>query len=70
MTRLGMKCSACGHWNSFEVNKVFVEQKTSESKVKAYVPTYEPLKTEACGMCGKLFAEPKELIRIKHRDRL
>jgi len=42
---LRMKCKACGHWNRIEVNKLFLEQETSESKVKAYIPMYEPLKT-------------------------
>ena len=63
-TRLRMKCKACGHWNRIEVNKVFIEQPTSEPKVKAYIPMYEPLKTETCKKCGKLIAEPKELVRI------
>ena len=64
-TRLRMKCKACGHWNRIEVNKLFIEQETSEPKVKAYIPMYEPLKTETCKKCGKAMAEPKELIRIQ-----
>jgi len=31
---LRMKCPHCGHWNRFPVNKIFIEQKTSEPKVK------------------------------------
>jgi phage FluMu protein Com len=62
--RLRMKCKACGHWNRIEVNKVFVEQPSSEPRVKALIRTYEPLKTEKCKKCGKLIAEQKELIRI------
>jgi RNase P subunit RPR2 len=62
-SKLRMKRKACGHWNRIEVNKVFIEQPTSESKVKAYIPMYEPLKTETCKKCGKLITEPKELIR-------
>jgi len=63
-TRLRIKCKACGFWNRIEVNKLFIEQPTSEPKVKAYIPMYEPLKTETCKKCGKVIAEPKELIRI------
>jgi len=61
---LRVKCPNCGCWNRIEVNKLFIEQETSEPKVKAYIPMYEPLKTETCKKCGKLIAEPKELIRI------
>jgi len=59
-----MKCSNCGEWNRFEVEKLFLEQETSEPKVRAFVKTYLPLKIEYCKKCGKLVAEPKELIRI------
>ena len=63
-TRLRMKCEVCGHWNRFEVNKLFLEQPTSEPKAKAYISMYEPRKTETCKKCGKVITEPKELIRI------
>jgi len=46
------------------VNKIFLEQPTSEPKVKAYIPMYEPLEVTRCKKCGKIIAEPKELIRI------
>jgi ribosomal protein S27E len=59
-----MKCKNCGHWNRFEVEKVFSEQATSEPKVKAFIPIYLPLKEEKCSKCGSIIAEPKELIRI------
>ena len=59
-----MKCKTCGYWNRFEVNKLFIEQETSEPKVKALIAYYEPLKTETCKKYGKLIAEPKQLIRI------
>lgn len=61
---LRMKCSNCGHWNHVPVNKIFVEQPTSEPKVKAYIPFYEPLEFVKCEKCRKVIAEPKELIRI------
>ena len=37
-----MKCKACGYWNRIEVTKVFLEEPTSEPKIKAYIPMYEP----------------------------
>jgi hypothetical protein len=62
-----MKCPNCGCWNRIEVNKLFIEQETSEPKVKAYMPMYEPLKVETCKKCKSVLANPKELIRIiKH----
>lgn len=62
--RLRKKCPNCGYWNRIEVNKIFVEQETSEPKVKAFIPMYKPLKIEKCKKCGKVIAEPRELIRI------
>jgi hypothetical protein len=59
-----MKCKACGYWNHIKVNKIFLEQETSEAKVKAYLSMYEPLEVIKCKKCGKIIAEPKELIRI------
>jgi hypothetical protein len=59
-----MKCKACGYWNRIEVNKLFIEQPSSEPKVKVLIPMYEPLRVEKCKKCGKLIAEPKELIRV------
>jgi RNase P subunit RPR2 len=63
-TRLRMKCKTCGYWNRFEVNKLFIEQPSSEPKVKVLIPMYEPLKVETCKKCKKLITQPKELIRI------
>jgi uncharacterized Zn finger protein len=60
-----MKCPSCGRWNRISVNKIFIEQSTSEPKVKAFFPIYEPLKVVKCKKCGKVIADPKELIRIK-----
>jgi hypothetical protein len=67
-TRLRMKCKACSYWNRIEVNKLFIEQETSESKVKAIIPYYEPFKTKTCKKCKNVIAEPKELIRIVKRE--
>jgi len=66
-TRLKMKCKACGHWSRIEVEKHFIEQPSSETKVKIAISMYEPLRTETCRKCRTLIAEPKELIRIKKR---
>jgi predicted nucleic-acid-binding Zn-ribbon protein len=62
--KLKMKCPKCGYWNRIEINKLFIEQETSEPKLKAYIPMYEPLKTETCKKCGQIIAQQKELIRI------
>lgn len=37
---------------------------TSKLEVKAFIPMYEPLKTETCKKCKKVITQPKELIRI------
>ena len=58
-TRLRMKCSSCGHWNSIPVNRIFIKQPTSEPKVKVMIPMYEPLKTETCKKCKSVIAETK-----------
>ncbi len=64
---LRMKCPTCGNWNRISVNKIFIEQKSPESKVKAFIPMYQPLKITECQKCGEKIAEPKELIRIERR---
>ena len=64
-----MKCSYCGHWNRVPARKIFIEQPSSEPKVKVMIPMYEPLEVVKCEKCGKVMAEPKELIRIvKNRN--
>jgi ribosomal protein S27E len=62
---LRMKCSSCGHWNRVPVNKIFIGQPSPEPKVKAYIPMYEPLRATKCKKCGKVIAQPRELIRIR-----
>jgi len=32
LVKLRLKCKACGYWNRFEVNKLFIEQPSSELK--------------------------------------
>jgi len=64
MTKLRMKFLYYGCWNRFEVDKIFVPQPSLEPKVKVLIPMYEPLEVAKCEKCGKVIAEPKELIRI------
>jgi len=59
-----MKCSNSSYWNRIPVNKIFIEQNTPEPKVKAYIPMYKPLEVSKREKCGKVIAEPKELIKI------
>lgn len=65
ITELKMKCSECGHWNRFKVNKVFIQQPSSEPKVKVVIPMHKPLETVECEKCKRVIAEPKELIKIE-----
>jgi len=67
MTKLRMKCSHCGCWNRVEVNKILVPQPSLEPKVRVLIPMYEPLEVAKCEKCGKVIAEPKELIRIQKK---
>ena len=60
-----MKCSNCGHWNRVPADKVFIEQNSPEPKVKVLIPMYQPLEVIKCRKCGKIIAEPKELIKIE-----
>ena len=69
-TRLRVKCEACGHWNHISVNRLFIEQPSQEPKVKVMIPMYEPLKVSKCRKCGRIIAEPKELIRIVKSSQL
>ena len=54
------KCGSCGHWNRFEVEKVFLNPGSPEPKVRILIPSYLPLKTEECEKCGQLI-EPRRL---------
>ncbi|MDH5666176.1 MAG: hypothetical protein OEY10_07765 [Nitrosopumilus sp.] len=44
------------------VNNIFLEQPSPEPKVQVLISMYEPLEVTKCGECGKIIAEPKELI--------
>ena len=46
------------------MNKVLVEQDSSEPKVKVFIPMYLPLQASKCEKCGEVIAQPKELIKI------
>jgi len=64
MRILKLRCKFCGYWNRVPVKKIFLEQTSPEPKVKAYIPMYEPLEVVKCKKCGKIIAQPKELVRI------
>jgi hypothetical protein len=53
---------------SSEVNKIFIEQPSPEPKVRVVIPMYESLQVSKCEKCGRVIAEPKELIRIVKFD--
>jgi len=44
------------------VEKVKEKWKPKKTKGQILIPMYKPLETEKCGKCGKIIAEPKELI--------
>jgi RNase P subunit RPR2 len=69
-TRLKMKCSSCGHWNRIPVDKIFLEQPSpiDPNKVRVMIPMYEPLEVSMCKKCGKVIAEPRELIKIVRKN--
>jgi len=50
---------------NWHFTRFFIEKPSPEPKVKVLIPMYEPLETSKCKQCGKLIAEPKELIRIR-----
>lgn len=66
-----MKCPNCSHWNRVPANKIFLEPTSpiDPEKVKVLIPMYEPLQTSKCEKCGKVIAEPKELIKIARGGR-
>jgi len=45
------------------VNEIFLEQPSPEPKVRVMIPMYELLETSKCKNCGKIIAEPKEIIK-------
>ena len=69
-TELKIECSECGHLNTIPVSRVYVEQETSEPKVQAFTPMYEPLDIVKCEKCGETVADPKQLIRIYKKEEL
>jgi len=63
-TILTIKCSGCDRWNRVPASKIFIEQNTFDSKVKAYVRIYDSLEVVECKKCGRVITEPEEIIRI------
>jgi len=55
---------SCSHFKFNVVNQIFIDQPSSEPKVKVIIPMYEPLEVVECEKRGKTIAEPEELIRI------
>jgi len=51
---LRMKCLNCGHLNRVSVNKIFIEQNSTEPKVKVLIPMYKPSEVVKCEKCGKV----------------
>ncbi|MCW4054090.1 MAG: hypothetical protein NWE84_04110 [Candidatus Bathyarchaeota archaeon] len=60
--KLGIKCRNCGNWNAIEVEKIFLNSGTSDSKLKIFLPAYLPQKTEECSKCKQVIAEKKGII--------
>ena len=63
-TSLRMKCPNCGHWNRIPVDKIFAEMPSTEPKIHVFIPLYKPLQLFKCEKCGKILADPMNLIRI------
>jgi len=61
--KLRIKCKNCGNWNVVEVEKIFLNTGTSDSKLKIFLPAYLPLKTEKCSKCNQVIAKEKREIR-------
>jgi hypothetical protein len=66
---LRMRCPDCGKWNNIKTEKVHLELESQEPKVQVFIPTYQPLRTEACHKCKQEIANQKELIRIHPIDK-
>jgi len=47
------------------INLSFVD---SKPKAKVFIPMYEPSEVTKCKKCGKVIAEPKELVRILEEE--
>jgi len=60
--KLRIKCRNCSNWNNVEVEKIFLNAGTSDSKLKIFLPSYLPLKTEKCSKCDQVIAKEKDII--------
>jgi len=61
---LRIQCPQYGHWNRVPANKIFIEQNSSEPKVKVLIPMYKPLEVVKCRNAEKLWRNPNEQIVI------
>jgi len=59
---LRIKCRNCSNWNNIEVEKIFLNTDTSDSKLKIFLPAYLPRKTEKCSKCAQVIAKEKDII--------
>ena len=53
-----------------EVYKIFVEQNSLKPRIKVRIPMYEHIEATIYEKCGKVIAEPKELIKFEKNARL
>ena len=63
--KLRIKCKNCGNWNTIEVEKIFLNSGTSDSKVTVFLPAFLPLKTETCSKCNQVIAKETVIIGKK-----
>jgi len=60
--KLRIKCRNCSSWNNVEVEKIFLNTGTSDSKLKIFLPAYLPLETAKCSKCHQVIAKEKDVI--------
>ena len=63
--KLRIKCNNCGNWNTIEVEKIFLNSGTSDSKLTVFLHAFLPLKTEKCSKCNQVIANEKAIIGKK-----
>ena len=62
MRKLEMKCS-CDIGIVVQLTRFSLNNLVIEPKVQVMIPMYEPLQVSKCEKCGKVIAQPKELIK-------
>ena len=61
---LKIQCPKCKTWNRILLNKVFLEPKGHEHKVKAFISMCQPIRKTKCSKCQTILGKPDELFRI------